>query len=466
MAIQSSQELADLYAKSDSATREKIDQLLGKTSPPLIPINPSLTISEADTIPLQDDRANRRELVKQIASEIVSSSFNTLSLEGTWGSGKTVSLHWVYDELKENHSNSVIPIWLDLWKYEATGNVLLPIVDQLRTLASGHDFDERAKKVIAGLLILGGTAAATAALGPIALTLTAPLLTKAEILKLLFKKRDTLQDQLSNIQHLHDEFEKLVAYLLDGRTSHPNKIVYLVDDLDRCLPGNVILILESLKNFLGTPNTSFLLAIDRRVVAHAISQKYGSEAIIDGDAYLDKVINFSFELPFQTDAIVRNVWTDFTHAFPSLSGLSIEFVPALLVASRTTSVRSIKRIFNRFRKLYEYSNPEFGASIDYRYLFLLALIHELYPAFYSDINIHTDSDFTEQFNILRNNPESNAGKNLLATQRGLFLRNIIAVTSLPHVIAVFSKAIQADRPNERPNQRLLDVLKQVRKYGI
>lgn len=82
------------------------------------------------------------------------------------------------------------------------------------------------------------------------------------------------------------------------------RVVIFIDDLDRCLPENVVEILESIKLFLNAENCIFVLGMDREVITKCIRVRHkdfnsdSSDNIkINGDDYLEKIIQLSFMLP-------------------------------------------------------------------------------------------------------------------------------------------------------------------------
>ncbi len=48
----------------------------------------------------------------------------------------------------------------------------------------------------------------------------------------------------------------------------------VVDDLDRCLPPNVIDTFEAIRLFLSVRNTAFVIAADEGVMRHAVSTRF------------------------------------------------------------------------------------------------------------------------------------------------------------------------------------------------
>lgn len=72
-------------------------------------------------------------------------------------------------------------------------------------------------------------------------------------------------------------------------------IVFIVDELDRCLPDYAIKILESFHHvFSGIGNVVIILALDKNELAHIVQCAYGNG--VDTNGYLRKVIDFYVQL--------------------------------------------------------------------------------------------------------------------------------------------------------------------------
>jgi len=77
------------------------------------------------------------------------------------------------------------------------------------------------------------------------------------------------------------------------------RVVVLVDDLDRCLPETVVATLEAVKLFLSVPKMAFVLAADRRTVSLAIASQYepSPQASEMGRQYLEKIVQIPVRVP-------------------------------------------------------------------------------------------------------------------------------------------------------------------------
>lgn len=133
---------------------------------------------------------------------------------------------------------------------------------------------------------------------------------KSKALKYL---EDTLhnlnqEEAYEAVHQFRNDFEKLV------NATGMDRIVVLIDDLDRCLPRHIIENLEAIKLFLDVPKVAFVIAADETIVSSAIrselptiygqsdQEKNGAEKI--GRYYMEKFIQIPYVLPKLGDSEV------------------------------------------------------------------------------------------------------------------------------------------------------------------
>ncbi|MEO6279407.1 P-loop NTPase fold protein [Roseateles sp.] len=122
-------------------------------------------------------------------------------------------------------------------------------------------------------------------------------------------------------------------------------LVFLVDDLDRCLPDKAVEVLEAIKLFLEVEGCAFVLALDEEVIERGIAHRYRDYALqgregltpITGAEYLEKLVHLPVRLPRPTGAAARDFladkWADW---FADASGQPNDL--ATLVAAITPGV--------------------------------------------------------------------------------------------------------------------------------
>lgn len=93
-----------------------------------------------------------------------------------------------------------------------------------------------------------------------------------------------------------EEFEELLS------SADIDRLVVLVDDLDRCLPETAIGTLEAIRLFLFVPRAAFVIAADEGMIEYAVRQHFPDLPVAAGPAsyarnYLEKLIQVPFRLP-------------------------------------------------------------------------------------------------------------------------------------------------------------------------
>lgn len=94
----------------------------------------------------------------------------------------------------------------------------------------------------------------------------------------------------------HAEFKELLD------VAGIEKLVVLIDDLDRCLPNTAIETLEAIRLFLFAPNTAFVIAADEAMIEYAVKQHFPDLPTVAGPTtyaryYLEKLIQVPFRIP-------------------------------------------------------------------------------------------------------------------------------------------------------------------------
>jgi hypothetical protein len=175
------------------------------------------------------------------------------------------------------------------WLYRDEKNLLIPFLHTLRDqleASTSQRLLKSAKKLGTILTEVGASVLLkTATVGQV----TLKDLEEREKKYMARNKRAT-----STIRLLRTEMEEVVgAATGDGKNA---RLVFLIDDLDRCDPFQVLDLLESVKLFLDQRYCFFLLAMDEEVVSRGIQIKYSQYQFSDerkaliGSEFLDKMI--------------------------------------------------------------------------------------------------------------------------------------------------------------------------------
>ena len=293
---------------------------------------------------------------------------------GNWGSGKTSILKMLKASLERDlktGSHAFVPVWFNAWQYENESNVVYPLLYAIK-----QDYCRRVgapdRATGFGQALLQTVATSSLALTDVGLRVATKYLTGEPLkLKDISEHLASVQEHpgelerllggwADQVMNLHRAFEILLqkyAAELAGRyaeyAEEDVRLVIIVDDLDRCLPDTAIAVLESIKNYLAVPGCVFVLGLNPQIIYQGIRMKYkGLE--INGRAYLEKILNYSFYVPepdlnrvadFATDQLEALVLDEATQ---EQYGWLFEGFGKALQECRFTNPRKIKRILNRY----------------------------------------------------------------------------------------------------------------------
>lgn len=256
----------------------------------------------------------------------------TVGLYGDWGSGKSSILKILEENLKKD--KDAVVIYFDGWAFEdfddAKMALIQGIIDALeedKTFASKVNDGGRAlkeafsklRKSINWMRVLKMSVKTIVPIATAAMTGGTSLIIPA-LLSAFNENKDKIGDILSgegaeqflkdalNVSQEEKKYEAVREFRKDFeeliKQSKHEKIVVLIDDLDRCLPRHIIDNLEAIKLFLNVPGTAFVIAADRFIVSSAIESEYkeliqASSGMREnlGESYMEKFIQLPYKIP-------------------------------------------------------------------------------------------------------------------------------------------------------------------------
>ncbi len=134
-----------------------------------------------------------------------------------------------------------------------------------------------------------------------------------------------------------------------------NRLLLVVDDLDRVPPLTAVNITEKIKLFMDVPGCIFVLAADLQVIQQGLEKKLGKEVSEEeGKNYLDKIVKIQYQVPQLsrpqvTEILHQQDYQLFNLAFVR-DGVCNPDVVALIYAFPiiANNPRSLKRVLNTF----------------------------------------------------------------------------------------------------------------------
>ncbi|ASJ95633.1 Qat anti-phage system ATPase QatA [Shewanella marisflavi] len=106
---------------------------------------------------------------------------------------------------------------------------------------------------------------------------------------------------VKEISDFRNEYNKLL------KAAKIERLVVLVDDLDRCLPETAIATLEAMKLFLFMPNTAFIVAADETMIEYSVRRHFPKlSEEVGGAAYTRNYLEKLIQVPFRIPALSEN----------------------------------------------------------------------------------------------------------------------------------------------------------------
>ncbi len=249
----------------------------------------------------EDDLLKRNEYLYDFIKLLLSTNENfSIAVDGAWGSGKTFFIKQLemllsvtnphinseYSEervailksmgnnIKEDLQKALlIPVYYDAWKNDSDEDPVLSIIYNIINTLS-VDVSLKEKKIEVNNLI-------------------------SEIIKVFInfdlENISVKEDILAEITLRKDAEEKIKQFLNRLIPERGNKIIMLIDELDRCRPNYAVKMLERIKHYFANDNIIFVFSVNTSELQHTISNVYGTG--FDSGRYLDRFFDFRVSLP-------------------------------------------------------------------------------------------------------------------------------------------------------------------------
>ncbi|WP_202380639.1 KAP family P-loop NTPase fold protein [Leucobacter chromiireducens] len=278
----------------------------------------------------------------------------TVSVQGSWGSGKSSVMAMAVNRVRARADSSVKVVEFNTWQYsqfnlgeQLAANLIRRIADAVAPPAASQEQLDRKRKLkqhlgtlaLAGADFLFEEAAAWVPQGQKLTSFWKKLNERAKQGKLRVEPADCVEA----ITELRDTFANLVA-------ESGERVIVLIDDLDRLEPRRAVELLESIKIFLDVPGCVFVLAVDIEIVEEGVSARYGSSGDASKDAargrrYFEKLIQVPFHVPVYAYDV-----TELLEAGVRAAGLTTgEHAKSYLSFARevgSSNPRAVKRLTN------------------------------------------------------------------------------------------------------------------------
>lgn len=356
--------------------------------------------------PTLDDLLSRANLVSKVGDLVAACQTpHVFGVHGDWGVGKTSFLHQVQRYLTGEcpqqelagkaagkHSDHVTVVWFEAWRYQ---NETVPVVALLQEIRTQLPWTARFRKQIVKM----GEVTARSALLAIE-DLTKKIGIQASKIEESGEKWEQANLAVALPSHvIRQHLEKAITTLLgsgkgkkcpacDDGAEDNQRLVVIVDDLDRCSSDAAYALLEGIKIYLNLRSCVFVLGMNQGIIEDAITAHMPKS---DGESaparklrareYMDKLCQSVIQLPLVDDP----------------AGLLDACLEGLAIRERIVSIsraakclpanpRKIKTLANIIRRSGEELSEKVLQSADpdrtARCFLLIACLYQYHPDVY------------------------------------------------------------------------------------
>lgn len=376
------------------------------------------------------DLLNRNHSAEEFAKHIFSFDYKeglVVGICGEWGCGKTSYINLMRPELEKN----AIVIDFNPWLFSDTHNLVSLFFTEMATqLKENPKYSETIKNLKDLAKVLG-------VLGEMF-----SIFSSIPNFGLIGKVLEFISKKSKSEKSLQQQREKLIGIL--EKVEKP--IIVILDDVDRLSSDELQSILKLVRLTGNFPNIIYLLSFDRERVAKTLD-----DSNIDGEAYLEKIIQVPFDLPKVSHQLLQD------NLFKSLNdilGNDIDLdktrwsgVYFDIVKPNIKNIRDVRR----YTSSVAYTFNQFKNEIDSVDLITIELVRIFYPQTFRKI-----FELREHIFSLDKNEES---KKILKdfSQNDILgkaiLEHIFDVTNLDSNSRYFSSA-----NNFKKNKRIADLV--------
>ena len=254
---------------------------------------------------IRDSIGRNKDLLNFIKIiDSIDESFS-IALDSYWGSGKTFFVKQVkmildanneftYDSVEEKdkviekwnkllgedkiNTDYHIPIYYDAWANDNDNDPILSIVYQIIQTVGNHADIKEQKGLSSVFNLAGDIFALVKGFNPL------------ELAKKL--KSENPLEAIIQTKSLKERIDEFIESLIP---EHGERLLIIIDELDRCNPEFAVKLLERIKHYFNNDKLTFVFSVNLAELQHTIKHHYGAD--FNASRYLDRFFDLRIQLP-------------------------------------------------------------------------------------------------------------------------------------------------------------------------
>lgn len=294
-----------------------------------------------------DDQFDRQCIAENLTKIILTKHEPlVISLDSEWGTGKTTFIQMWRNMLDNDiqYKEHFETIYFNAWENDYLKDPLLAILSQIKSEINKDNTKNKLKNLLhksKPLVKLG--------LSSLLKVSTAGILNLEQI-----KLGDITEDELINLvttigEHTLQEIlkekdirEAFKHELETFQQKDDKRVIFFIDELDRCRPTFAIELLEVIKHLFDIDNFTFIVSIDKEQLSHSVATIYGQN--MDTVGYLRRFFDLDYKLPkVNLNKYIKNKNENIFTSYSNVELLS--FFLEELIKLYNFSLRDIEKLY-------------------------------------------------------------------------------------------------------------------------
>ena len=258
----------------------------------------------------KEDRLGFRYVANQLASSLLTQATShglVMSIEGHWGSGKSSLVNLLADELTNDRVGAPVIVRFEPWLVGDRDGMLVELMSDLAAAVEsiqatdkgpGKHLKDETEKLAGQLRVYASQLSGQAA--PIARLLGIIGFPSGELAGRAFDAVSATASALEPSKPL----QMIKGELIEGLRNLSQRIVVIIDDLDRLEPAEAAEIMRLIRAVADFPNVVYVLCYDPKILGNSIEK---TVAVDSGTDFLEKIVQVRFNVP-QPEAFDLRRW--------------------------------------------------------------------------------------------------------------------------------------------------------------
>lgn len=260
-----------------------------------------------DVDPFKSDKFGRRVIAENFMKIFDADKDGiVLAIDSDWGTGKTTFIK-MWESLINNdvrYKNNYCSIYFNAWDNDYLEDPLLAILTEIKLREENEEDQvnlapEIFKEIFNPIYLVAKRGADIAlklhtegAMGLDDLLKVKEDDTQEKILEKLNEIGNEVLNRCTNARIFRDEFKDKLSKFNDEDNK---KLIFFIDELDRCRPSFAIELLETIKHLFSVPGIIFVISLDKNQLSHSVATVYGQN--MDTVGYLRRFFDMEYKLP-------------------------------------------------------------------------------------------------------------------------------------------------------------------------